>query len=316
MHILVTGGAGFIGSNLCDYLGFKGCQVSVVDDLSSGNISNLSSVIDRINFYQEKIEIFDFNKLSNVDSVIHLAAQVTVQMSISSFGTSSSSNILGAIKVIDYCRLNEVPLVYASSAAVYGNLELGNDLSSEIDLLSPYASDKYVLEIYAKTAFKNYQLSSIGLRFFNVYGPRQDPENPYSGVISIFIDRLLRSEKITINGGYQTRDFIYVKDAVETIYKSIVLAQNTVVCEQINVLTGKSVSIDELATMLMKKIAVNVEKEYSILPAGDPEGPEGTTEKMENLLNIDLKDMISIDNGLSETVKFIAGGQDNDLLIY
>ena len=308
MHILVTGGAGFIGSNVCDYLVIKGCQVSVVDDLSSGDISNLSSVIDNINFYQEKIEIFDFNKLSNVDSVIHLAAQVSVHRSISSFGTSSSSNILGAIKVIDYCRLNLIPLIYASSAAVYGNLKLGDDLNSEIDLLSPYASDKYMLEIYAKTAFKNYQLSSIGLRFFNVYGPRQDPTNPYSGVISIFVDRLLRSDKIIINGGYQTRDFIYVNDVVEAIYKSVVLAKNTVVCEQINILTGKSVSIDELATMLMKKIAVNVEKEYSILPAGDPEGSEGTTEKMENLLNIDLNDMISIDIGLSETVKFIGGG--------
>jgi UDP-glucose 4-epimerase len=305
MHILVTGGAGFIGSNLCDYLAIKGCQVSVVDDLSSGDISNLSSVIDSINFYHEKIEVFNFNKLSNVDSVIHLAAQVSVNISISSFGTSSSSNVLGAIKVIDYCRLNQIPLIYASSAAIYGNLEVSDDLDSKIDLLSPYASDKYMLEIYAKTAYKNFQLSSIGLRFFNVYGPRQDPNNPYSGVISIFIDRLLDNKNITINGGDQTRDFIYVQDVVKVIFKSVVLTKSSKVCEQVNVLTGKSISIDKLATLLMEKITLNVEKEYSILSKGDPKGSEGTTKKIENLLKIDVNDMVSIEDGLSKTIKFI-----------
>ena len=306
MHILVTGGAGFIGSNLCDYLVIKGCQVSVVDDLSSGDITNLVSIIDNINFYQEKIEVFNFNKLANVDSVIHLAAQVSVNISISSFGKSSSSNVLGAIKVIDYCRLNQIPLVYASSAAIYGNLKISDDLNSKIDLLSPYASDKYMLEVYAKTAFKNYQLSSIGLRFFNVYGPRQDPTNAYSGVISIFINRLLSNNNITINGGHQTRDFIYVKDVVAIIFKSVILSQSSVVCEQVNVLTGKSISIDELASLLIKKINVNVKKEYFALPAGDPKGSLGATKKLESFLKIDLNDMISIDNGLSKTVKFIA----------
>tara|TARA_B110000008_G_scaffold279830_1_gene328940 strand:+ start:8192 stop:9136 length:945 start_codon:yes stop_codon:yes gene_type:complete len=312
MHILVTGGAGFIGSNLCDYLINKGCKVSVVDDLSSSTISNLSLVIDKINFFQEKIEIFDFNKLSKVDSVIHLAAQVSVQRSISDFGSSSSLNLLGAIKVIDYCRINNIPLIYASSAAIYGNLKICDDLNSEIDLLSPYASDKYMLEIYTKTAFKSYQLPSIGLRFFNVYGPRQDPSNSYSGVISIFIDRILHNEKITINGGYQTRDFIYVKDVVRAIFKSVVLLQDAVICEKINILTGKPTSIDQLATILMKKIDVDVEKEYSILPSGDPEGSMGSTEKMENLLSIKLNDMVSIGNGLSETLQFIRSNSYND----
>jgi len=307
MHILVTGGAGFIGSNLCDYLILKGYKVSVIDDLSSGDISNLSSIIDKIYFYQENIEVFNFNKLSNIDSVIHLAAQVSVSVSISSFGTSSSSNILGAIRVIDYCRLNQVPLIYASSAALYGNLEVSDDLNSKIDLLSPYATDKYMLETYAKTAFKNYQLSSIGLRFFNVYGPRQDPSNAYSGVISIFIDRLLGNKNIIINGGYQTRDFIYVEDVVKVIFKSVLIAKNTVLCEQVNVLTGRSISIDELANILMEEMAVNSEKEYNVLPEGDPKGSRGTIEKIQSLLKIDLNNMISIKNGLSKTVKFIAG---------
>jgi len=305
MHILVTGGAGFIGSNMCDYLVKKGLNVSVIDDLSSAKISNLSSVIDNINFYQEKIEIFDFNKLISVDAVIHLAAQVSVQLSISNFDESSSSNLLGAIKIIDFCRLNKIPLIYASSAALYGNLELCDDSNANIDLLSPYASDKYMLEVYSKTAYKNYQMSSIGLRFFNVYGPRQDPSNSYSGVISIFIKQLLSGNNITINGGYQTRDFIYIGDVVEAIYKSLVLAKKSIICEQINILTGKATSIDELATILIKKMAVNVEKEYCTLKAGDPKGSLGATNKMENLLKVELSNLRSIDNGLSETIKFI-----------
>jgi UDP-glucose 4-epimerase len=306
MHILVTGGAGFIGSNLCDYLVNNGFEVSVVDDLSSGNIENLSLVIKKIAFYNEKIETFDFSKLSKLDSVIHLAAQVSVQKSISNFGQSSTANLMGSINVIDYCRKTMTPLIYASSAALYGNLKLCNDLSPDIDLLSPYASDKYMLEIYAKTAYKLYELPSIGLRLFNVYGPRQDPNNPYSGVISIFIDRLLRGKIITINGGHQTRDFIYVEDVVKAIYQSVVLLKTNIVCEHINILTGKSISIDELATILISKISSSFKKEYSTLQSGDPEGSPGTTKKMEDLLKVNLNKMESIDNGLSKTFNFIS----------
>jgi UDP-glucose 4-epimerase len=172
MNILVTGGAGFIGSNLCDYLVDRKNHVTIIDDLSTGNISNLTYIFDNIIFYNEKIESFDFNKLQKIDAVVHLAAQPSVPISIENFGDSSSSNILGSIKVIDYCRSNLIPLIYASSSAVYGNLEIGDDQSSEVELLSPYATDKYAMELYAKTANELYQLSSIGLRFFNVYGPR------------------------------------------------------------------------------------------------------------------------------------------------
>ena len=307
MNILVTGGSGFIGSNLSDYLVNRGHSVTVVDDLSTGYISNLSSVIDGISFYDEKIELFDFDKLSKIDVLVHMAAQPSVPISVAKFGSSSSSNIIGTIKVIDYCRINRVPLVYASSSAVYGNLELGDDQNSRIDLLTPYATDKYVMEVYAKTAYKLYQLSSIGLRFFNVYGPHQDPTSSYSGVISKFVDRLLRKESITINGGYQTRDFIYVKDVVDIIFKSILVVSNTTLCEQTNVLTGQSVTIDELANMLIKKIGVDVDKKYQELPLGDPKQSNGTIKKMADLLKVDLSDMTPIDSGLSKTVNFMRG---------
>jgi len=237
--------------------------------------------------------------------VVHLAAQVSVPLSVDEFGLSSSSNLLGAIKVIDFCRCNKVALVYASSSALYGNLELGDDDDSTVDLLSPYAVDKYVMERYAKVANQLYNLSSIGLRFYNVYGPRQDPSSTYSGVISIFSDRLLRGDSITINGGYQSRDFIYIEDVVKAIYKSVLTANERILCEQINVLTGQSISIDRVADMLMAAVGIQVEKIYQELPAGDPKRSKGTTEKMQRILCADLNDMISIEAGLLSTVNFL-----------
>ena len=149
--------------------------------------------------------------MPKLDAVIHLAAQASVPVSIQSFGRSSSSNLLGTVRIVDFCRIKNIPLVYASSSAVYGNLVIGNDEENIIELLSPYATDKFVMELYCKTSMEIYNMSSIGLRFFNVYGPRQDPTSQYSGVISIFIDRIIKNKPITIYGGYQTRDFVFVK---------------------------------------------------------------------------------------------------------
>lgn len=305
MKILITGGAGFIGSNLCDYLLLKGNELIIVDDLSTGHKSNLSFVIDKIEFYKEKIERFDFDKVSGIDAVVHLAAQPSVPLSISNFADSSSSNLLGAIHVIDYCRVQKIPFVYASSSAVYGNLTLGDDESKEVDLLSPYATDKYTMELYARTANKLYQLSSIGLRFFNVYGPKQDPSSPYSGVISIFSDRLLDGREIVINGGYQTRDFVYVKDVINTIHRAIILASKSVVCEVSNVLTGKSVTIDHLADQMMDIVGIDVNKTYQDLSMADPEQSDGTVEKMARLFSIETSRFSELRVGLQETIQYI-----------
>ena len=186
--------------------------------MSAGDLDNLNSIIEAIDFYQAKIEKFDFVKIGRVDAVIHLAAQASVPVSVECFRDSSSTNLLGTISVLDFCRRHDIPLVYASSSAIYGDLALGDDECEKIDLLSPYAVDKYVMEIYAKAAFRLYGLSSIGLRFFNVYGPRQDAKSPYSGVISVFADRLINGKSIVINGGHQTRDFIYINDVVNAFY--------------------------------------------------------------------------------------------------
>jgi len=305
MNILITGGAGFIGSHLCDHLLRDGHNITVIDDLSSGKISNLTNSINNIKFYEEKIESFDFSVLKNIDSVVHLASQTSVPVSIADFKNSSSSNLLATIKILDFCKSNSSSLVYASSAAVYGNLDSADDLKPNVDLLSPYAADKFALEIYAGISNKLYGLSSIGLRFFNVYGPRQDPKSNYSGVISIFIDRILSGQGVTIFGGEQTRDFIYVDDIVNLLSMSLLKVNEKIICEQVNALTGQSISINDIANLLIDATGVETIKTYKDQFDGDPKQSNGTTQNMENFFGIDLGDMTKIKKGLNATVKFI-----------
>lgn len=305
MKLLITGGAGFIGSNLCYFLLKEGVELLVVDDLSTGKRSNLSGFVSKITFFEEKLEEFDFKQCQGIDAVIHLAAQASVPLSISNFKKSSVTNMIGSIHVMDFCSKNKIPLVYASSSAIYGGLPLGDDVDTKVDLLSPYATDKYAMELYAKTAHKIYNLSSIGLRFFNIYGPRQDPNSPYSGVISIFVNQLLKKSPIEINGGYQTRDFVYVGDVVRLIRQSLLLAMKNNICEQSNILTGTSISIDSLADLLIDEIAVDVEKKYRELPLCDPEQSNGTVDKMKKLLDVDLAGLVKLKEGLRLTIEFI-----------
>ena len=305
MRVLITGGAGFIGSNLADYLLDNNCEVIIIDDLSTGKKENIAHLKNKIKFVEADISTYKLFTLGDLDGVVHLAAQPSVPLSIENFKTSSSLNSLGSINVIDFCKGREIPFVYASSSAIYGNLPIGDDESNDIDLLSPYSADKYSMEIYAKVAFSAYNLSSIGLRFFNVYGPRQDPSSPYSGVISIFADKLLKKQSITINGGYQTRDFIYVNDVVHCIHLALNLAKEKKVCESVNVLTGTSVTINELSDTMCKDIGFDAEKTYRELPLGDPEVSKGTTNKLSNLLNIAPSKFTDIHSGLNKTIEFI-----------
>ena len=308
MKILITGGAGFIGSHLCEHLVDMDHKVIVIDDFSSGLISNLDNISSKITLISKKIEDYDFQNSADVDVVVHLAAQASVPFSISNFYESSETNLLTSIKVIDFCAKNKIPLVYASSSAIYGELELGDDESDSLNLLSPYAVDKYAQELYAKVANLNTNLSSIGLRFFNVYGPRQDPTNPYSGVISIFVSNLLSDKEIIINGGLQTRDFVYVKDVISVIEIAIQKVYNSQTCDSVNVLTGKSFSINYLANKLIEIIQSKSNIIFRDLPIGDPERSNGTIEKLKTNYDVKLDNFEDFENGLKFTVEDMKNG--------
>ena len=302
---IITGGCGFIGSTLVDYL-INDCNVSqviVIDDLSSGYEKNLPQS-KKIQFINSKVqEIDDSFSLKGISGIFHLAAQTSVPYSMKNFFKSSSNNLLSSLKIIDLANKSNLPVVYASSSAIYGNLKLGNDKVSTYEILSPYAQDKLTLEDYFKMAFDIYGLSSIGLRFFNVYGPKQDPSNPYSGVISIFIDSLLSKKPVTVNGGFQTRDFIFVDDIIKILVESMLILKKRQ-CSFFNVGTGTSISIDRLLKILIKLTSTNPKIIRKDLPKGDPQESSGSYEKLEKILNVKIKTFHDLESGLEKTLKY------------
>jgi UDP-glucose 4-epimerase len=227
-----------------------------------------------------------------------------VLKSIEDFYNSSANNLLGTLKVLDLANKFKIPIVYATSSAVYGNLANGNDANKKFDILSPYAQDKLTMEHYAGMAWKVYKTKSIGLRFFNVYGPRQDPTNSYSGVISIFVDRLLKGMPVTVNGGYQTRDFIYIGDVVNVLLKSMKILFHKDTCEVVNVGTGISITIDILLETLNILLGTEPEVIRAKLPEGDPAISGGTYKKLEKIIDVNIRHFSPLKVGLQKTVDY------------
>lgn len=229
-HVLVTGGAGFIGSNLVGFLLGNGVRVSVLDNLSTGKRSNLNEFENHPNFNFIEGDITDFNTclnaLNGIDVVSHQAALGSVPRSIEFPHNTHSVNATGFLNMLHAAKEKGVKrFVYASSSSVYGNSQNSpKRIGEEGEVLSPYAVTKQLNEEYAKVYKKLHNIESIGLRYFNVFGPKQDPNGVYAAAIPKFIDKMLKGEQITINGdGEQTRDFTYVKNAV----KANVLALST-----------------------------------------------------------------------------------------
>jgi len=249
-RFLVTGGAGFIGSHLVHALLGEGHVVRVLDDLSSGNRKNLPQQVELIEADVTDPAAVD-GALDGVDGCFHLAAIASVARSHREWLRTHQVNLTGTINVFDQARPSrrrrEVPVVYASTAAIYGNC--GNfpvDEESPAAPLSAYGADKHACELHARVAGAIHGLPTVGLRFFNLYGPRQDPLSPYSGVVSIFADRLLRREPVEIYGdGEQARDFTFISDAVRALRHAMQAATTSAFV--FNVCTGKATSVRGLA---------------------------------------------------------------------
>jgi len=249
-RFLVTGGAGFIGSHLVHALLEEGHAVRVLDDLSSGHRENLPQQVELA-----EADVTDpaavESAIDDVDGCFHLAAIASVARSHRDWLRSHQVNLTGTINVFDRARPSrrrrELPVVYASTAAIYGNCgSFPVDEESPAAPLSAYGADKHACELHARVAGAIHGVPTIGLRFFNLYGPRQDPLSPYSGVISIFADRLLRGEPVEIFGdGEQARDFIYISDAVQALRRAMRVA--TTGAFVFNVCTGKATSVSSLA---------------------------------------------------------------------
>ena len=270
---LVTGGCGFIGSHLIDELLKRGHRVRVIDDLSTGKRSNLPA--DHIGGRCELIvgDITDRDLIERcfdgVEYCFHLAAVASVQLSNEDWAGTHRINLTGSINVFDAARRNRVPVVYASSAAVYGdNAETPLKESVQLRPLTAYGADKLGSELHARVASLVHSVPTTGLRFFNVYGPRQSSSSPYSGVISIFASKLAARESITIYGdGEQVRDFIYVTDVVQFLMSAMDRVSATPTA--FNVCTGKSITINQLARTLMSISGSQVKIDYLPSRHGD-----------------------------------------------
>ena len=225
--VLITGGAGFIGSNLVDVLLAKGYAVRILDDMSTGKRSNLPMDNPRLELIEG--DVADAALVAKVmdgcSAVVHLAAVASVQASVDDPVRTHQSNFIGTLNVCEAMRKAGIKrVVFASSAAVYGNNGEGESIVEDTPKapLTPYASDKLSSEYYLDFYRRQHCLEPIIFRFFNIYGPRQDPSSPYSGVISIFSERVEKGLPITIFGdGEQTRDFVYVGDLVKILLQAI-----------------------------------------------------------------------------------------------
>ena len=255
-EILVTGGAGFIGSHIVDRLLDEGIKVRVLDDLSTGDKSNLAAHKDNNSLQFIEGDIRDhiqvMNAVKGVDAVIHEAALVSVTRSVENPLLSHEINLTGTVNLLKAClEANVKRFVFASSCAVYGDtktMPLHERL--EPKPLSPYAAHKLGAEKYVQKFHKVHDFETVILRYFNVYGPRQK-YGPYSGVISVMANCLIDNKAPTIYGdGQQTRDFVNVKDVVEA--NMLALSKQSAIGEVFNVGTGKAITVNELTATIQK----------------------------------------------------------------
>ncbi|MGE5472986.1 MAG: SDR family oxidoreductase [Ignavibacteriales bacterium] len=297
---LVTGGAGFIGSNICKALLENGHKVRVLDNLVTGKMDNINSFINDIDFINGDIRDQEIVRkaVTGTDFVLHHAAISSVQYSIMDPVFCSDVNTQGTLNLLCAARDTGVKrVVFASSASVYGQNEIipkKEDMKAEP--ASPYAVTKYNIEVYARIFYSVYGLETVCLRYFNVFGPNQDPRSSYSGVISLFIKALREGNVIEIFGdGEQTRDFIYIEDVVRA--NLLAVASDRVgKGEVINIATGVGKSLNELISILSAITGVNPEIAYSSEKKGDIRHSKADIELAKKLLNFEAK--VSLEKGL------------------
>jgi UDP-glucose 4-epimerase len=295
MKYLVTGGAGFIGSHIVDALIERGHDVVVLDNLSSGHRENLTQVMDRISFIEGDVRDPEtcLTAAEGCDGIFHEAALVSVADSIARPCDNHDINISGTLNILEAARTCGVKrVVVASSAAVYGNSpELPKHEEMLPEPMSPYAVAKITGEHYLRTYAELYGLEGVALRYFNVYGPRQDPSSPYSGVISIFAERVRQGLPVTIHGdGRQTRDFIHVADVVSANLLAMTMdfpaisnpQLQTANFSALNVATGKPHSLLELLGHLEEAAGKTVERSFAPVREGDIRHSVANISRMES----------------------------------
>jgi nucleoside-diphosphate-sugar epimerase len=299
---VVTGGAGFIGSHLVERLVRQGERVRVVDNLVTGKRENLAN-LPTVDFLEGDLADIDVARraVTGADYVLHQAAIPSVPRSVEDPITSNRANIDATLNVLVAAREAGVTrVIYAGSSSAYGDTPtLPKIETMPTAPLSPYALQKLVGEQYCQLFTRLYGLQTVTVRYFNVFGPRQDPSSPYSGVISLFISALCDARRPTIYGdGEQTRDFTYVANVVDGVLRACQAAQAT--GEVVNVATGRRISLNELFRTIRRLIGTEVEPIYAAPRAGDVRDSQADISKARRLLGYEPS--VDLEEGLEKTV--------------
>ena len=314
-NILVTGGAGFIGSNLCEALLDKGHNVTCLDNFSTGNFQNIKHLIENPKF---KLIVGDIRNLEdcnkateNIDYVFHEAALGSVPRSIKDPITSNEVNITGFLNMLTAARDAGVKrFVYAASSSTYGD---SKELPKKEDIigkpLSPYAITKYVNELYADVFSKLYGLETIGLRYFNVFGRKQNPNGAYAAVIPIFVKKLIKHESPVINGdGSFSRDFTYIDNVIDMNIRAMSSDNPEAINQIYNTACGERTSLNELVDILKTLLSEydpaikEIKIEHGSSRAGDIPHSLACIDKANNYLG--YSPLFNVQQGLAASVKW------------
>jgi nucleoside-diphosphate-sugar epimerase len=304
VHYLVTGGAGFIGSHLSEALVRRGHRVRVADSLVTGKRSNLDHVPE-VEFLEGDLADLEFARraVDGCDFVLHQAAIPSVPRSVSDPITSNRANVDATLNMLVAARDAGVRrLVFAGSSSAYGDTPtLPKHEDMPVNPLSPYALQKVVGEQYLRLFTRLYGLETVSIRYFNVFGPRQDPSSPYSGVISVFATALLENRSPFIYGdGEQTRDFTYVANVVDGVVRACEAPKAN--GEIINVATGGRISLNKLFATMKAIVGVDVQPTYGDLRAGDVRDSQADIGKAREILG--YEPLVSFEEGLRTTIEW------------
>jgi len=304
-HYLVTGGCGFIGTHLTYALLKNSHKVTILDDLSGGYAKNCSPEANLVEGSILDASLLE-SLIDTVDGCFHLAAITSAQQCNNNWELAHATNATGTLYVFSKARSRKIPVVYASSAAVYGPqpyLPIRED--TKVHPISSYGCDKHYCELQGRIADLTYDIPTIGIRFFNVYGPLQDHSCPYSGVISSFIYRAANKKNLIIYGtGHQIRDFLYINDAIMVLLASMEKLQREKSGHYvINACTGQETTIEEIASHVMELTGSQVKCLYRKSRRGDIYESIGDTSFLQETLGISAQ--TSIVSGLGQTLEWI-----------